>query len=86
MKRDTSIRSADIDLGFVDINTASENDLAQIPWMGKERARALVQGRPYREINDLRRIPGFSDDVIDELVRGGATVGDPRPARRQGRR
>jgi hypothetical protein len=59
---------------------ASEQDLAQIPWIGAERARALVQGRPYREINDVRRVPGFNHELVDELVRGGATVGNPVPA------
>ncbi len=82
MKKDTAIRSADIDLGFLDLNTASEADLAQIPWIGKDRARELVQHRPFHEINDLRRIPGFTDDIVDELVRGGATVGDAQPAGR----
>jgi DNA uptake protein ComE-like DNA-binding protein len=73
-------RSADIDLGFIDLNTATEEDLAQIPWIGRDRARDLIQHRPFTHMDDVRRVPGFSEDIIDQLVRGGATVGDPTPS------
>lgn len=70
-------RPADIDLGFVDVNTASEQDLASIPWIGDELARQIIQHRPFTQMDDLRRLPGFTEDVMDELVRGGAMVGTP---------
>ncbi len=81
MKQNTGERSADLDLGLIDLNTASEKDLANIPWLGRERARELVRHRPFTHIDDVRRIPGFTEDIIDQLVRGGATVGNPAPLR-----
>ncbi len=75
MRRDIGERSADIDLGFIDLNTASEQELAQIPWIGADRAKELVRHRPFQRMDDVRRVPGFSDEVIDQLVRGGASVG-----------
>jgi DNA uptake protein ComE-like DNA-binding protein len=71
-------RSADLDLGFTDLNTASEGDLAQIPWIGSDLARELVGHRPFERMDDVRRVPGVTEDIMDQLVRGGATVGDPR--------
>ncbi len=79
MRKDSGTRSADIDLGYVDLNTAMEQALAQIPWIGPDRARTLVQHRPFTHMDDVRRLPGFSEDVMDELVRGGAIVGNPVP-------
>ena len=75
MKENTGERSADIDLGFIDLNTASEKDLAGISWLGVERARDLIKHRPFTHMDDVRRVPGFTEDIIDQLVRGGATVG-----------
>ena len=77
MQKNTEIRSAEIDLGFVDLNTASEQDLANIPWIGSELARVLIQNRPFTHMDDVRKLPGFTEDIMDELIRGGAVVGQP---------
>ena len=39
--------------GTLDLNKASEKDLAALPGIGPERARAIVKGRPYRATSDL---------------------------------
>ena len=72
-------RSADIDLGWLDLNSCSENDLAQIPWIGHERAQELIRRRPFMTMEDVRRVPGMDEDMIDMLLQGGAMVGDPKP-------
>jgi DNA uptake protein ComE-like DNA-binding protein len=75
-KKDTAIRSADIDLAYFDLNYASEQDIAEIPGVGSDIARGIIRGRPYTEIDELfDKVPGFTDDHYDELVRAGATVG-----------
>jgi hypothetical protein len=79
MKQGMGERSADIDLGFIDLNKASERDLAGIPWVGTERARNLIQHRPFKSMDEVRNVPGMTEDIIDQLIRGGATVGDPTP-------
>ncbi len=78
----TGERSADLDLGYIDLNTATEKDLANIPWIGAERARELVRNRPFSRMEDVRRVPGMTEDIIDQLVRGGAIVGNWEPGRR----
>ncbi len=82
MKENTGERSADIDLGFIDLNTVSETDLANIPFVGIERARDLIRRRPFTNMDDVRRVPGITEDFIDQLVRGGATVGDAPQVRK----
>lgn len=79
MEQDTSIRSADLDLGFIDLNTATEHEIASIPWIEPELARSLVQHRPYKSFDDLKNVPGFTEDIVDMLRRGGATLGSSTP-------
>jgi len=43
---------------IVDLNAASEDELAELPMVGPERARALVQNRPFRSWSDVERVPG----------------------------
>lgn len=38
---------------LMDINTASEKDLATLKGIGDVRAKAIVKGRPYKGKNDL---------------------------------
>ena len=79
MKQDTAIRSADIDLSYFDLNTVAEQDLAGIPDIGPERARLLVEHRPFDSMDDVARVPNFSEDEVDILRRAGAFVGEPVP-------
>jgi DNA uptake protein ComE-like DNA-binding protein len=77
MNEPSGERSADLDLGYIDLNTATEDELAQIPWIGGRAARILVQERPFENMDDVRRVPGITEDIVDQLVRGGVQVGRP---------
>jgi len=60
------------------LNYASEQDIAQIPGIGSKLARAIIQNRPYTEIGELLdKVPGCTQDNLDELTRAGASVGSP---------
>ncbi len=61
------------DLG-IDINTAPEERLADLPKVGRERARALAQHRPFRTWEDVERIPGFGAGMVDHLRSAGVTL------------
>jgi competence protein ComEA len=59
----------------VDLNSADESQLEKVGGLGVERARRLVQNRPYRSWDDLKRIDGFSEKLVEDLRRSGATLG-----------
>lgn len=48
---------------LLDINSASEKELAQLPKIGEARAAAIVKGRPYKGKDDLVRKKILSKDV-----------------------
>ena len=57
---------------LMDINSASEKDLATLTGIGEARAKAIVKGRPYKgknELKDKKIIPdavyeGIKDKII----------------------
>ena len=58
----------------VNLNTASEDELEKVGGLGPERAHRLVQSRPYRTWDDVKRIEGFSDKLVEDLERAGAQL------------
>ena len=55
----------------MDINTASEKELATLPKIGDARAKAIVKGRPYNGKDDLiikKIIPQDAYDAIKDLI------------------
>ncbi len=57
---------------LMDINKASEKDLASLPGIGEARAKAIVKGRPYKgknELKDKKIIPeSVYDGIKDKIV------------------
>ena len=56
----------------MDINTASEKELASLSGIGDVRAKAIVKGRPYKGKNDLvdkKIVPQkVYDDIKDKII------------------
>jgi competence protein ComEA len=56
----------------MDINSASEKDLATLKGIGDVRAKAIVKGRPYKGKDELvqkKIIPqGVYDDIKDQII------------------
>ena len=55
----------------MDINTASEKELATLPKIGDVRAKAIVKGRPYNGKDDLinkKVIPQDAYDAIKDMI------------------
>lgn len=65
----------------VDLNSASVDELADLPMVGRERAESIVQARPFGSWEDVKRIPGFSAGMVDDLKSGGAQIGSPQKPR-----
>ena len=56
----------------MDINTASEKELASLKGIGDVRAKAIIKGRPYKGKDDLvqkKIIPqNVYDDIKDQII------------------
>ena len=62
----------------VDLNTATEKQLEELPGVGPATAKKIVAGRPYSSVSDLAKagVPASTITKISPLV----TVGAPAPA------
>lgn len=56
----------------IDLNTAPENVLAAFSAVGPARIEALMLRRPFRSWDDVARVPGISQTIIEELKSSGA--------------
>lgn len=56
----------------MDINTASEKELATLKGVGEVRAKAIVKGRPYKGKDELvakKIVPqGVYDDIKEQII------------------
>ena len=63
---------ADGKMAMIDINTASEKELASLKGIGDVRAKAIVKGRPYKGKDELvqkKIIPqGVYNDIKDQII------------------
>lgn len=59
----------------IDLNTASEDELAQVPQIGRESARSLIDHRPFHSWADVDRVPGFSGGMVENIRQSGGTLG-----------
>jgi competence protein ComEA len=56
--------------GRVNINTASVNELTELPGVGPAKAAAIVEERerkPFASVDDLTRVSGIGDRMLDQL-------------------
>jgi competence ComEA-like helix-hairpin-helix protein len=50
-----------IELGRIDINTATEKELKMIPGVGQVMASRIIAARPFRSADDLKKVNGIGD-------------------------
>ncbi|MFN8006945.1 MAG: helix-hairpin-helix domain-containing protein [Terriglobia bacterium] len=66
----------------VDLNTATEKELEDIPGVGKATAEKIIAGRPYTSVDDLSKA-GLSKSTITKITLvtvGAATSSTKSPA------
>lgn len=52
----------------VDVNSADEKTIAALPGIGKKTAKEIVAGRPYKSLDDLKRVKGMSDAKLKGIA------------------
>lgn len=69
--KSTSSNDNNLNSKKININTATKEELVDLPGIGEKTADKIIKGRPYKTIDDLKRIPGmknrlkkFSDSII----------------------
>jgi competence protein ComEA len=60
----------------VNLNTAGPAELETLPGIGPAHAKAIVEGRPYKSVDDLERVKGLGKARID-AIRSMVTVAGP---------
>jgi predicted DNA-binding helix-hairpin-helix protein len=58
----------------LDLNSASLDALSRIPLIGPERAQAVIDGRPFTHWRQVAHLPDFTDEIVEELKKGGARI------------
>lgn len=53
--------------GPVDLNAATADELEQLPGVGPVLAERIVAGRPYASVDDIRRVRGVSEKLVEAI-------------------
>ena len=63
---------------IININTASQSELASLQALGAARAKDLAAYRknngPFDNWEALKKVPGFSSKLIDDIKKSGAVL------------
>ena len=64
---------------MIDINNATQEELAAVPEIGPDLAVDIVAYReesgPFSALEEIANIPGCSEETVTRLREAGATVG-----------
>jgi competence protein ComEA len=53
--------------GSIDIDTTSVAERESLPVIGPTIARRIIEGRPYRSMDDLERVKGIGRNRLEEF-------------------
>ena len=51
----------------INVNTATQAELEALPGVGPVIARRIIEGRPYRSVEDLERVKGIGKKRLEEI-------------------
>lgn len=53
--------------GKININTASSSQLETLPGVGVVRAKQIIEGRPYKSIEEIQKVSGIGPKTFEKL-------------------
>lgn len=60
--------SADLyDFVLIDVNAASEEALTSLPMIGETLARRIIDGRPYKTLEELLQVKGIGEGILEKI-------------------
>jgi competence protein ComEA len=54
-------------VAIVNLNTASQAEIESLPGIGPVLAQRIIEGRPYRSLEDLERVRGIGPRLLERL-------------------
>jgi competence protein ComEA len=66
-KKPAAVQSEQSSGDKLDINTATEQQLIDLPGVGEARAKAIIKGRPYRQKDELVERKILPQSVYDDI-------------------
>jgi len=51
----------------VNMNTASKDELDVLPGIGPVKAQAIIEGRPFKTIDDIKKVKGIKDGEFGKI-------------------
>jgi competence protein ComEA len=61
----------------VNLNTAKEEELAQVPGIGPVLAKRIVAAQPFASFEDMRRVPGIGTSTLAACRRARLVLKKP---------
>lgn len=52
---------------LINVNSASQRELESLPGVGPVIARRIIEGRPYRSVDDLLRVGGIGEKRLAQM-------------------
>lgn len=53
--------------GKININTATSSELESLPGIGSVRAKQIIEGRPYKTIEEIQKVSGIGPKTFEKL-------------------
>ena len=52
---------------ILDLNKASATQLSYLPGIGDAKAKVIIDHRPFKTVEDLKKVPGIGDKTFEKM-------------------